>query len=94
MRQLEVRVGRERRGAAITQLQAHVDHVAVALEGEDLLDLESVPALRAQAQFHALGARCERSRSRRGAPQGAVVGTAFASDAALRLVLVGGADEH
>ena len=68
MGQLEVRVGGKRRAAAVAQLQAHVDHVAVAREGKRLLDLESVPGLRGEPQLDALGARRQRARSRLGAP--------------------------
>src|SRR5205823_3781781 len=86
VRQLEIGVACERSGAAVLDADLHIDHVVVTAEGIDLLDLQPVLALRAQAHLKRVDAGAERARARIGLPEAAVVGAAFAGDATLRFV--------
>src|SRR6185436_20520895 len=94
VRKLEVRVRGERRFAGIAQLERHVDYVAAATEGIDLLHLDAVLARRAEAQLEGILPRRELARPRQHTPQGAMVRAGFARQAALRLVVVRGAEQR
>ena len=62
--ELVIRVARDRRSAGIANLQTYIDDVAVTPEGEDLLDLQAVFALRREAQLEHVGAGSECARAR------------------------------
>src|SRR6185295_10080768 len=62
-------------------------------EGVDLLNLEAVLAAGGETQLERILAGCELSRARLRAPQRAVVGSAFARQAALRFVVVRGTQQ-
>src|SRR5512145_3160055 len=93
VRELEVRIGGHRRGTGIAHVQHHVDDIASPLEGVTLAHFEPVLPRGDELYRYLVAAWGERALSRLGAPQRAVVRSAFAGEAALRFVLTLGAQE-
>ena len=61
---LEIRVACDRRTAGVANLQADIDDIAVAPEGEELVDLQGVFALCREPQLDGVGAVSQRTCTR------------------------------
>src|SRR5260370_36051114 len=94
MRELEVGVGRQRFRIRVAHFDRYVDHVAVALESEDLLHFHPITPLGGEPQFQAVSARPERALAWERDPERALVGSRVPREAAFRLIAVLGAEEH
>jgi hypothetical protein len=82
--ELEVRIRRDRRGACVGDVVGDVDHVAAAMERENLVDFVAVGRDRVQLQLQRIGAWCELARARVRLIERAMVGHAFAQQPRLR----------
>ena len=83
-RELEIGVGRQRRGAGIGDVEGRVDDVAAAMKRQHLHDLVAVGGGGGELQFHAVRAGREFAVARQRFVQRAMVGQPFAQQAGLR----------
>jgi hypothetical protein len=73
-RKLKIRIGRQRRGAAIGHVEGHIDDVAAAMERQHLYDLGAIRRGGSQLQFDAIRAGSKFARTRKHLVQRAVIG--------------------